>query len=408
MHERAYGRRARGASFWQRVGWSGSQGDNSEEIERAQQILAPVGRFRSDSGRRVDHSDHYRAVPLSDGYHILFTDPVTGALCLGSDAPVGGPTKLLRKVWFEGPEGGGNPIVYAGGSDLTWGVRVVAAFRNGTEQSIWMFSVPGDVFNAAQSSQNLLEGSAMQKRGSSRNSKNMQWLDWWPDDGLQEWLNIVRHPVSGILPGNMWPLRIKGQNIGTCSGVVDLAIDSGKGVTIWAFSMEGIAKVWRLDDGQRKYPVNLSVLRDGTIREHDYEGEVETCGTFLTPEILQYRSQLEEQSFDGTMSPDVSTVITARRGSDWSYQSINYDSEGDAVMEDVYGPSVDMPAEWSQPEREYEDDEPVQDQQYQYLMSRWPRSTTGYNRWWKRAAANSDLARVVEAKGITRIEIEIR
>src|SRR6202043_2542635 len=92
-----------------------------------------------------DNSDHYRAVPLSDGYHILFTDPATGLLCMGSDAPVGGPTKLLRKIWFEGPEGKGSPSVYAGGSDLSWGVRVVAAFGSGAEQSIWLFSVPKDI-----------------------------------------------------------------------------------------------------------------------------------------------------------------------------------------------------------------------------------------------------------------------
>ncbi|APA06498.1 hypothetical protein sscle_02g012680 [Sclerotinia sclerotiorum 1980 UF-70] len=408
VHERAYGRRPRGASFWQRIGWNGSQGDNSEEMEHAQQILAPVGRFRSDSGRRVDHSDHYRAVPLSDGYHILFTDPSTGALCLGSDAPVGGPTKLLRKVWFQGPEGRGSPTVYAGGADLRWGVRVVAAFGSCTEQSIWMFSVPGDVFHAAQSFPSLLESSVVHKRSISKNSKNMQWLDWWPDEGLQAWLDLIRHPVPGILPGSMWPVRIKGQRIGTCSNIVDLAIDSSNGITIWAFSTDGIAKIWHLEDGKHRDLARLSVLRDGTIRENDYEGDIELNGTFLTSEILQHRSTIEQQSFDGTMSPDISTIITARRGSGWSYQSVNYDSDGDVVMEDVYGPGVDMPATWSRPERVYEEGQPVQDQQYQYLMSRWPRSAVGYRRWWERAAVSGDMARVVEARGVTRIEIEIR
>ncbi|KAI9640789.1 hypothetical protein NHQ30_010629 [Ciborinia camelliae] len=418
VHERAYGIRPRGASFWQRIGWSGSQGENNEEMERAQQVRPPAGRFRSDSGRRVDHSDHYRAIPLSDGYHILFTDPGTGALCMGSDAPVGGPTKLLRKVWFQGPEDRGSPTAYAGGSDLSWGVRVVAAFGSGEEQSVWMFSVPGDVFHAAQSSQNLLESSVRQRQSNSRNPKNMQWLDWWPDEELQQWLNLTRHPVPGILPGNMWPIRIKGQKIGTCSGIVDLAIDSSQGVTVWAFSMDGIAKVWRMDDAQHMDIAKLSVLRDGTIREHDYEGDVEMGGNFLTPEILQHRSQLEQQSFDGTISPDLldgsnsrdaSTIITSRRGSGWSYQSVNYDSEGDVIMEDVYGPDVDMPAEWSQLEREYNASEPLQDQQYRYLVSRWPRSTVGCRRWCEgeRAEANGDLARVVEARGVTRIEIEI-
>jgi hypothetical protein len=52
--------------------------------------------------RTVD-CDHYQAIPLSDGSHVLYTDPASGSLCLGSDAPVGAPTKLLRKVLFVPP-----------------------------------------------------------------------------------------------------------------------------------------------------------------------------------------------------------------------------------------------------------------------------------------------------------------
>jgi len=38
---------------------------------------------------RLGQSDHFQAVPLSDGYNVLFTDPVSANLCLGSDAPLG-------------------------------------------------------------------------------------------------------------------------------------------------------------------------------------------------------------------------------------------------------------------------------------------------------------------------------
>ncbi|EDN97954.1 hypothetical protein SS1G_12810 [Sclerotinia sclerotiorum 1980 UF-70] len=300
------------------------------------------------------------------------------------------------KFGFREPEGRGSPTVYAGGADLRWGVRVVAAFGK-LYRTEYL-----DVLRSRRQS------SVVHKRSISKNSKNMQWLDWWPDEGLQAWLDLIRHPVPGILPGSMWPVRIKGQRIGTCSNIVDLAIDSSNGITIWAFSTDGIAKIWHLEDGKHRDLARLSVLRDGTIRENDYEGDIELNGTFLTSEILQHRSTIEQQSFDGTMSPDISTIITARRGSGWSYQSVNYDSDGDVVMEDVYGPGVDMPATWSRPERVYEEGQPVQDQQYQYLMSRWPRSAVGYRRWWERAAVSGDMARVVEARGVTRIEIEIR
>jgi hypothetical protein len=52
--------------------------------------------------RTVD-CDHFQAIPLSDGSHVLYTDPASGSLCLGSDAPVGAPTKLIRKVLFVPP-----------------------------------------------------------------------------------------------------------------------------------------------------------------------------------------------------------------------------------------------------------------------------------------------------------------
>ncbi|KAA6412168.1 MAG: hypothetical protein FRX48_04319 [Lasallia pustulata] len=94
--------------------------------------------------RGAVESDHFQARPLSDGYHVLFTDPGTGLLCLGSDAPLGGPTKLLRKVVFLGPRGGGVPRLYAAGRELRWGVRVAVAYG----ERLWVFSVPPDVFGA--------------------------------------------------------------------------------------------------------------------------------------------------------------------------------------------------------------------------------------------------------------------
>lgn len=97
--------------------------------------------------RTVD-CDHYRAVPISDGAHMLFTDPATGLLCLGSDAPLGGPTKLMRKVCMippesEAPEGASTLTCYQAGHDLRWGVRVVAAYDDGR---IILYNIPADCF----------------------------------------------------------------------------------------------------------------------------------------------------------------------------------------------------------------------------------------------------------------------
>ena len=101
--------------------------------------------------------DHYQAVPLSDGTHILFTDPQSALLCLGSDAPLGGPTKLLRKVIFKIPGERSfadyplnpdqintpRPVAYNAAPNLEWGVRVVVAYDNG---SVVFYNVPADIF----------------------------------------------------------------------------------------------------------------------------------------------------------------------------------------------------------------------------------------------------------------------
>lgn len=105
----------------------------SNNVEVVQQVAA-LNYFsvRDSFSDRVSafSADHYRAVPLSDGRHILFTDPRTGSLCLGLDAPAGASTTLLRKVWFSPPPNVASPIpiLYAAGSDTRHGVRVVATF----------------------------------------------------------------------------------------------------------------------------------------------------------------------------------------------------------------------------------------------------------------------------------------
>lgn len=100
--------------------------------------------FESNSRRcgSID-CDHYHAVPLSDGHHVLFIDPSTNVLVLGCDAPLGGSTKLLRKVAFVAPEGHVVPRLYNIAADMSQGTFAVVLY----DDMIMLYSIPADVCN---------------------------------------------------------------------------------------------------------------------------------------------------------------------------------------------------------------------------------------------------------------------
>jgi hypothetical protein len=106
--------------------------------------------FESASQRPGSPScDHYHAIPLSDGHHVLFIDPASGKLILGCDAPLGGPTKLLRKIIFIPPEHDAMPRLYRAATDLSQSVRVVVSYGD----SIMLYSIPPDVCRLSQMEQ---------------------------------------------------------------------------------------------------------------------------------------------------------------------------------------------------------------------------------------------------------------
>jgi hypothetical protein len=107
--------------------------------------------FESTSNRPGSPScDHYHAIPLSDGYHVLFIDPANGLLKLGCDAPLGRPTKLLRKITFVPPEQNMVPRLYSAAADLSQGVRIVVTYGD----SLVLYGIPPDVIRLSQMEQN--------------------------------------------------------------------------------------------------------------------------------------------------------------------------------------------------------------------------------------------------------------
>ncbi|PVH85688.1 hypothetical protein DL98DRAFT_511267 [Cadophora sp. DSE1049] len=406
MSSRAFGHRARTSLFWERFGWGLSHFDEDDADTggaghvpgSAQGILT---RLRIDASRssligRMDCSDHYRAVPLSDGYHILFTDPASGLLCLGSDAPVGGPTKLLRKIWFHCPESESTmgssttttPVAYTAGSDLTHGVRVCAAFGTGSEQSIWLFSVPTDIFGASQLPKASSTTASWLNASSSHDTvaakAEDEWMNWWPSDGLQQWLSSgsPSDPAPGILPKSVWPVKIQGQRIGTCKGLVDLAMDSGRHMAVWAFSKSGIATVWKLDDGRTQSIQSILVVRDGTIREVECHESGKDIEMVDAPDTLL--SVFQPGQFDGTAS----TKCNQKR-------PVHYDSDGDVLMADLPPP----------PPRKRKSRAPEQETVEAVIMDAHGNEVRYQTETWTRPPYRDF---VEELTGIARIDLEIR
>ncbi|KAF3034705.1 hypothetical protein E8E12_005871 [Didymella heteroderae] len=108
--------------------------------------------FARESRRRQSYGcDHLQAVPLSDGHHVLFVDPPTDRLILGCDAPLGGPTKLLRKVILNPPENTDArrqpthlqhvPRFYTAAADMSSGAQIVVAYGD----IVVLYSIPPDV-----------------------------------------------------------------------------------------------------------------------------------------------------------------------------------------------------------------------------------------------------------------------
>lgn len=216
------------------------------------------GDAADDGGERDGHgdgrgdSDHFQARPLSDGYHILFTDPTTGTLCLGSDAPLGGPTKLLRKMIFHGPRDGAVPTVYAAGTDLRWGVRVAVGYG----ERLWVFSVPPDVF-----------GSGPFRAGCGAESPRPEL---WGEALREE-----EQDSEGAWSGK-WPVRVRGVEVGSVTGLVDVAVEAEPGrFTVWAFSAAGEVFAWQVDGGREAGVCERVVGRDGEVIDvRDADGDV--------------------------------------------------------------------------------------------------------------------------------------
>jgi hypothetical protein len=236
--------------------------------------------------------DHYHAVTLSDGYHVLFVDSSNGMLTLGCDAPIGEPTKLLRRIFFVPPEQGGVPKLYTAASDLTHGARIVAVYQD----TIMLYSVPSDMIALSQLEQtgkNFDRGtcSSYFSKGNKHHWRN--WLD-------ENTPFSVGHQAEAEDPEQVWPVVIQGTAIGTLKGICEVAVQTRPEISIWALTYSLQCKCWRL----RNYVdpivrIKQYVCRNGIVHDsHSVDGNSDVIMSDTLP-ILPARIATSLLAHDG-------------------------------------------------------------------------------------------------------------
>jgi hypothetical protein len=196
------------------------------------------GTFGFESSPRRTSSpncDHYHAIPLSDGHHVLFTDPQTAKLFMGCDAPLGGPTKLLRKVMCVPPSSAQNstPRLYTAAFDMSWGARIVVVFGD----TIVLYSVPPDVCNLSRSEQqaeswDVYNAPPFNNEGRTAN----HWLNWWNEP----------YPSNRWGDNPIWPIAVHGTEIGVLRNVCEISVSTTPDITVWGFTLDAQCKAWQL------------------------------------------------------------------------------------------------------------------------------------------------------------------
>lgn len=135
---------------------------------------------------------------------------------------------------------------------------------------------------------------------------------------------------------------------------MDLAIDAGPEMTIWALGKEGLAKTWQIDDGSLDVTPEKKVLviRDGTIRESDASGDMQMVDTPLPlDESLPTMGTQDQETFDGSILMPSSGILPGQKI--WNCQGsgsqnvVSLDVDGDVLMADLPSPESPVYENWS-------------------------------------------------------------
>ncbi|CBF89659.1 predicted protein [Aspergillus nidulans FGSC A4] len=258
---------------------------------------------------RTTQCHHYRAVPVNDGIHLLFVEPRSGYLCIGSNAPLDGPTCLTRALVCvppfknDTPNGSQDapvPTVFASGSDLSWGLRIVAAYGN----RLVFYSVPLDVFNVLKNERERQGDGVMADSDLARDffliQSDRPHRESLTSNQNEDWeflLSVSYRPTA-----MMWPFKIYGKEIGRVQNVVEIALQSSHGCArIWVFSASGETNIIDVDtftsasQDASKFPCkSFTIGSDGRIVDAQLVSRSEHC--LVTPGNLRERKKTKSRA----------------------------------------------------------------------------------------------------------------
>lgn len=254
-------------------------GNNSDRVSLFSSKASPKqrtssGKYGAGEQRTLDSSihtvradnkvyDHFAAVPLSDGQHLLFTEPSTGYVCLGSDSPLpslGAPSAFLRKLTFVPPESlrskvtSKNPAtIYSASPDLSWGLRAVVIY----DETMVLYCVPPDIM----ADMSKFTGSSLSPVHEGLEEYTLStWYKWWD---FKETSNKEQ-----------LPLPVYGSVVNKVDVLVSLIVQGSSDFTVWGLFANGSARTWAIGRRSKMRVVERYIDREGMVRDSvDQDGD---------------------------------------------------------------------------------------------------------------------------------------
>ncbi|KAM0350083.1 hypothetical protein ACHAPU_003246 [Fusarium lateritium] len=167
------------------------------------------------------------------------------------------------------------------------------------EQMVVIFTIPHDVLAAISGGrcrQHCIEATRYRN-----GSEQLGVIDGRPKGSCSN----MNFPDDPYAEGTTYPIVIRGQAVAICRNLVELALNAGPDMVLWAFGAQGWARAWALHAGCEDELHRTVVQADGTLRHVDSKGD------YIMAELGQTTSEL-----DITFEPLTSLEMVPQRSTD--------------------------------------------------------------------------------------------